>query len=121
MFGHGAKFMVGMGFAAGSVLLAAHVERLRKGSAVLSIASNCAPPGVQMSDMNAAWMVAPFFLMGLGEIYTQPVLMHFAYSKSPQSMQTLVVATSAIIGAVSNAIFTVQINALAEFVPNDLN
>merc|ERR1719424_2260767 len=66
-FGHGAKFVLGMGFAAFSVLLAAHIERLRKGSPVLLIPSNCAPAGVHMSGMNASWMVAPFFLMGLGE------------------------------------------------------
>jgi peptide/histidine transporter 3/4 len=120
-FNHGAKFMVGMGFAAFSVLLAAHMERLRKGAPVLSIASNCAPPGVQMSDMNASWMVVPFFLMGLGEIYTQPVLMHFAYSKCPTSMRTLAVVTCLVIGAVSNALFTVEISALSPFVPNDLN
>jgi len=120
-FGHGSKFVLGMCFAAVSVLLAAHLERLRKGSPVLSIASNCAPTGIQMSDMNAAWMVVPFFLMGLGEIYTQPVLMHFSYSKSPASMRTLAVVTCLVIGAVSNALFTVEIAALSPFVPDDLN
>jgi len=120
-FGHGAKFVLGMGFALFSVLLAAHIERLRKGAPVLPIASNCAPVGVEMSDMSASWMVAPFFLMGLGEIYTQPVLMHFAYSESPSSMRTLAVVTCLVIGAVSNALFTVEISALTPFVPNDLN
>lgn len=120
-FGHGAKFVLGMGFAAFSVLLAAHIERLRRGAPILSILSNCAPEGVHMSAMNAAWMVAPFFLMGLGEIYTQPVLMHFAYSKSPASLRTLSVVTCLVIGAVSNALFTVEIAALSPFVPNDLN
>jgi len=103
------------------VLLAAHIERLRKGVPVLPIASNCAPAGVEMSGMSASWMVAPFFLMGLGEIYTQPVLMHFAYSESPSSMRTLAVVTCLVIGAVSNALFTVEIAALTPFVPNDLN
>jgi len=120
-FGHGAKFLLGMCFAGVSVLLAAHMERLRKGAPLLSIASNCAPAGIFMSDMNAAWMVVPFFLMGLGEIYTQPVLMHFSYSKSPASMRTLAVVTCLVIGAVSNALFTVEIAALSPFVPDDLN
>jgi dipeptide/tripeptide permease len=120
-FGHGAKFVLGMFFAAVSVLLAAHLERFRKGSPVLPIVSNCAPAGIHMSDMNAAWMFAPFFLMGLGEIYTQPVLMHFSYSKSPASMRTLAVVTCLVIGAVSNALFTVEISALTPFVPDDLN
>jgi len=120
-FGHGAKFLLGMCFAGVSVLLAAHMERLRKGSPVLSMTSNCAPAGVHMSDMNASWMVVPFFLMGLGEIYTQPVLMHFAYKKSPASMRTLAVVSCLVMGAVSNALFTVEIAALSPFVPDDLN
>jgi len=65
--------------------------------------------------------VIPFFLMGMGEIYTQPVLMHFAYHNSPVSMRTLSVILGLVIGAVSNAIFTVQIAALSPYVPNDLN
>merc|ERR1719199_2081573 len=115
-FGHGAKFVLGMGFAAFSVLLAAHLERIRKVAPVLGATSNCAPPGVHMSDMGAWWMVLPFFLMGLGEIYTQPVLMHFAYSKSPPKLRTLAVVVGLVIGAVSNALFTVQIAVLAPFV-----
>jgi len=120
-FGTGSKFVLGMCFGTISVLLAAHIERLRRVSPVLGIASNCAPPGIEMSAMNAAWMVGPFFLMGMGEIYTQPVLMHFAYSESPVPMRTLAVVVGLVIGAVSNAIFTVQIAALSRFVPNDLN
>jgi len=120
-FDHCSKYGLGMAFGIISVALAGRFEQERRSMPVLSSRSNCAPAGVHMSDMSAAWMIVPFFMMGLGEIYTQPVLMHFAYTRSPRSMQTLVVATSAFIGAVSNAIFTVQINALSEFVPNDLN
>jgi len=83
--------------------------------------SNCAPDGVKMSDIHACWMMIPFFFMGLGEIYTQPVLMHLAYTQSPPSMRTLASVTGMLIGAVSTAVFTVQISALAPFVPNDLN
>jgi len=120
-FGTGSKFVLGMSFGTLSVLLAAHIERMRREVPVLSVASNCAPPGIQMSDMPAGWMMVPFFLMGMGEIYTQPVLMHFAYTESPVNMRTLAVVVSLVIGAVSNAIFSVQIAALSSFVPNDLN
>merc|ERR1719401_2329061 len=74
-----------------------------------------------MSSIGAPWMFVPFLLMGIGEIYTQPVLMHFAYSNSPAAMRTLAVVVSLVIGAVSNALFTVQIAALGQYVPNDLN
>jgi len=120
-FGHGAKFCLGMTFGIFSVLLAAHIEKIRREVPVTPLISNCAPPGIFMSDMNAAWMMVPFFLMGMGEIYTQPVLMHFAYHNSPVSMRTLSVILGLVIGAVSNAIFTVQIAALSPYVPNDLN
>lgn len=120
-FGTGAKFSLGMAFAACSVFLAAHIERLRRELPVLPIESKCAPQGVFMSDIGAIWMVVPFFLMGLGEIYTQPVLMHFAYTKSPAAMRTLASVTTLVIGAVSNAIFTAQIAALSPIIPNDLN
>jgi len=120
-FGHGAKFGLGMAFAALSVLLAVRLELLRRNSPVLGVDSNCAPTGVRMSALSSAWMVLPFFLMGMGEIYTQPVLMHFAYSRSPPSMRTLAAATGLVIGAVSTSIFTVQVAALSRYVPNDLN
>lgn len=120
-FGTGSKYVLGMCFGTFSVLLAAHFEQIRRTAPVLPMSSNCAPDGIKMSDMNAAWMLAPFFLMGLGEIYTQPIVMHFAYSQSPPSMRTLAAVTSLVVSAVSNALFTVQIAALKPFVPNDLN
>jgi len=74
-----------------------------------------------MSGLNSAWMTFPFFLMGLGEIYTQPVLMHLAYSRSPPSMRTLAAATGLVMGAVSTSLFTVQVALLSRYVPDDLN
>jgi len=120
-FGHAAKFGLGMAFAAMSVLGATHLEMHRRAAPVLNLASNCAPDGVKMSGLGAGWMTVPFFLMGLGEIYTQPVLMHFAYANSPVSMRTLAAATGLVFGAVSSALFTVQEAMLAPYVPNDLN
>jgi dipeptide/tripeptide permease len=120
-FGHGPKYGLGMFFGALSVFVAVRLERTRRGATLLPGTSNCAPEGVQMSNMSALWMVVPFFLMGLGEIYTQPVLMHLAYTQSPPTMRTLAAVAAMLIGAVSTALFTVQIAALSPFVPNDLN
>lgn len=121
MFGHFQKFSLGMAFGGVSVLMAAYMEVMRRGMPFLDQVSNCAPEGIRMSAMRADWMVWPFLLMGIGEIYTQPVIMHFAYSKSPAATRTLAAVMSLVIGAVSNAIFTVQVAALSPFVPNDLN
>jgi len=120
-FGHGTKFGVGMTFAVMSVLMSANLEVTRRSAAVLDIVSNCAPEGVKMSETGAVWMFLPFLLMGIGEIYTQPVLMHWAYSNSPPAMRTLAAVVTLLIGAVSNALFTVQIAALGPYVPNNLN
>merc|ERR1719491_1853842 len=93
-FGPGAKFSLGMLVGAMSVMVAARLEITRKHVPVLSVTSNCAPPGIGMSDISGAWMMVPFFLMGVAEIYTQPTLMHYAYSKSPPSTRTLAMAAS---------------------------
>jgi dipeptide/tripeptide permease len=119
--GPGAKYMIGMTFGGISVLIAARVEMLRRIAPVIDVQSNCAPDGINMSEMQASWMFVPFFLMGLGEIYTQPTLMHLAYDQSPPSMRTLTAATSLVIGGVSTALFSLQISALSNYIPNDLN
>lgn len=121
LFDHAGKYGLGMLFGVFSVLMAAYMEMARREKPLMTYASNCAPDGIKMSSISAAWMVVPFFLMGVGEIYTQPVLMHFAYTHCPESMRTLTAVTGLVVGAVSNALFTVQISALSRYVPNDLN
>eukprot|EP00416_Gambierdiscus_australes_P037816 CAMPEP_0171120252 /NCGR_PEP_ID=MMETSP0766_2-20121228/99215_1 /TAXON_ID=439317 /ORGANISM="Gambierdiscus australes, Strain CAWD 149" /LENGTH=560 /DNA_ID=CAMNT_0011582967 /DNA_START=44 /DNA_END=1726 /DNA_ORIENTATION=+ len=118
---HGLKFGTGMLIAGASVLIAARLEQVRRGASVLPVESNCAPPGTTMSGLNAAWMMVPFFLMGIGEIYTQPTLLHFAYAKSPASMRTLAMAASFFIQGVSSALFAVLVQIMQRFIPNDLN
>lgn len=118
---HKWKFTLGVILGFTSVFMAAELEILRRSAPVMSETSNCAANGVAMSSMAAAWILLPFFLMGLGEIYTQPVIMHFAYSRSPESTRTLAAVTGLVIAAVSNAVFTIQVNALSSFVPDDLN
>eukprot|EP00929_Paragymnodinium_shiwhaense_P076952 TRINITY_DN39604_c0_g3_i1.p1 TRINITY_DN39604_c0_g3~~TRINITY_DN39604_c0_g3_i1.p1 ORF type:complete len:596 (+),score=107.00 TRINITY_DN39604_c0_g3_i1:87-1874(+) len=121
-FKTGAKYGLGMTFGVVSVLVAGNMEVRRRTAPVMAgEPSNCAPDGVLMSNMSAVWMFLPFILMGIGEIYTQPVLMHFAYTNSPASMRTVAAVMALVIGAVSNALFTLQIAALRPFVKDDLN
>jgi dipeptide/tripeptide permease len=121
MFRTGGKYGFGIFFGVASVLVAGALEIARRSADVLDQTSNCAPQGVRMSNMSASWMFLPFFLMGVGEIYTNPVLMHFAYTNSPPSMRTLATVLGMLIGSISNALFTVQISALSAYVQNDLN
>mmetsp|Transcript_57430 Transcript_57430/g.178488 ORF Transcript_57430/g.178488 Transcript_57430/m.178488 type:complete len:105 (-) Transcript_57430:94-408(-) len=74
-----------------------------------------------MSSISGTWMMVPFFLMGVGEIYTQPTLLHFAYAKSPSTMRTLAMAASFFISGVSSALFALLVSALSNFIPNNLN
>jgi dipeptide/tripeptide permease len=120
-FRTGFKYGLGVFFGVASVIVAGALEMGRRKADILDQTSNCAPPGVKMSNMSACWMFLPFFLMGIGEIYTNPVLMHFAYTNSPPSLRTFATVLGLLIGSVSNAIFTVQISALSSYVPNDLN
>jgi peptide/histidine transporter 3/4 len=120
-FNHKAKFTLGMLIAATSVCCAARLEIQRRAMPVLPQHSNCAPPGIGMSAIPGAWMLMPFFLMGVAEIYTQPTLLHMAYSKSPPSMRSLAMAASFFIAAVSSALFALLISALKPYMPNDLN
>mmetsp|Transcript_56198 Transcript_56198/g.162888 ORF Transcript_56198/g.162888 Transcript_56198/m.162888 type:complete len:576 (+) Transcript_56198:110-1837(+) len=118
---HGGKFSIGMMIAVASVMFAALLEIKRRQAPVLGISSNCAPSGVSMSDISGAWITLPYFLMGVAEMYTQPTLLHLAYSQSPPSMRTLAMAASFFIAAVSSAIFALLVVALSPYIPNDLN
>merc|ERR1719502_1593942 len=104
-----------------SVLTAASLEISRRGVEVLDLVSQCAPQGVHMSDFPSMWMFLPYFLMGVGEIYCNPALMHFAYVRAPASMRTLAAAVSFFIQAVSTAVFALVLDSVHRFVPNDLN
>lgn len=118
---HGIKFGMGMLIAGVSVVVAGRLEQMRRNSGIVDATSNCAPPGIYMSSISATWMMVPFFLMGIGEIYSQPTLLHFAYSKSPSTMRTLAMAASFFIQGVSSALFAVLVEALSPYITNNLN
>lgn len=115
------KFTIGMFLAAFSSVIGIMLEVARRNAEVLPIESNCAPPGVHMSDQSAFWMVLPYFIMGVGEIYCNPALMRLVYTKNPASMRALAAATSFFVHSVSSGIFPVLIYALQKYLPDDLN
>jgi len=115
------KYSVGIGFGVASAVVAAVLEYIRRSVGRLDIASNCAPHGVNMSAVSASWMLIPFFLMGIAEIYVNPTLMFFAYQQSPPSMRTLSAVTFLFMMGVTTALFSILVFLLAEYVPDDLN
>merc|ERR1719433_2083690 len=106
--------------AAVSVGSAIRMEQSRRHAPTLAIESNCAPSGIVMSDMSGMWMLIPFFLMGLGEVYANPTLLHYAYSKSAPTMRTLASAAFFFIIAVSSSLFALLVAALTKYIPAHL-
>ncbi|MCP4302452.1 MAG: hypothetical protein GY783_17855, partial [Gammaproteobacteria bacterium] len=79
------KLTVGMMTECFSVTIAAGRDILRRGSPV-------------RIDTSIAVMIVPYFLMGIGDIYTQPTLLHHTSSGSPPSRRTLAIAVDASAG-----------------------
>ena len=124
--GIGFKVIMGFSFAIGAQLVAAGIEFARTASPVLPVESHCAPmvdgAHVQMSDLNSFYMVAPYAMVGLGEIMVNPVLQHLAYEGAPASMKSLLQAFNLFaMGALPNGVASVISQALKSQVPNDLN
>eukprot|EP00439_Symbiodinium_sp_Y106_P021224 s583_g2.t1 len=111
-FSHDGKFVFGMAVGGASVVVAAVLESVRKAARVSDRLSNCAPDGIHMSSVSAVWMFLPFLMMGIGEIYTNPVIMHLVYSSSSAATRTLAVVATLLVQAVSTAIFGVQARGL---------
>lgn len=115
------KYTIGMVVGVLSVCIAASLELQRRSSGRMEVGSNCAPNDLHMSSMSAHYMLIPFFLMGIAEIYVLPTLMFFAYTQSPKSMRTLSAVTSLFMMGIGSALFSVNAIALSKFVPDDLN
>eukprot|EP00927_Polykrikos_kofoidii_P002347 TRINITY_DN1091_c0_g1_i1.p1 TRINITY_DN1091_c0_g1~~TRINITY_DN1091_c0_g1_i1.p1 ORF type:complete len:573 (-),score=50.33 TRINITY_DN1091_c0_g1_i1:145-1863(-) len=115
------KFMIGIGVGIMSVVMAIFLEFKRRTSESTGIISNCAPGGVEMSSLSAAWMIGPYAMMGVTEVYTQPAIMYFAYTQSPVSMRTLSAIISLFMKGATAALFAIISIFLKVFLPDDLN
>jgi len=124
----GFKVITGFSFAIGAQLVAAAIEYKRRSDPVLDIPSNCAPymegtqEHVHMSATNSFYMLAPYAMVGIGEILVNPVLQHLAYEGAPLEMKPLLQAFNLFaMGALPNAVASCISQALKAQVPNDLN
>lgn len=86
--GYSSKFYIGVFFGNAAMLIAAFLEYGRRAAPTVGIVSACAPKGVEMKMLNAAWIVIPYVLTGISEVYVFPSIMYIAYDKSPESMRT---------------------------------
>jgi len=135
----GIKVIAGFSFAIGAQLIAAAIEYQRRSDPVLSVPSHCAPymmvkdssghvvmkeprEHVHMSTTNSFYMLAPYAMVGIGEILVNPVLQHLAYEGAPPEMKSLLQAFNLFaMGALPNAVASSISQALKAQVPNDLN
>eukprot|EP00927_Polykrikos_kofoidii_P073523 TRINITY_DN69551_c0_g1_i1.p1 TRINITY_DN69551_c0_g1~~TRINITY_DN69551_c0_g1_i1.p1 ORF type:complete len:597 (-),score=75.04 TRINITY_DN69551_c0_g1_i1:219-2009(-) len=115
------KYSTGIMFGTLSVVVAIYLEFARRAAPGTGIPSNCAPAGIQMSSLPARWMMMPYFLMGIGEIYSQPSLMFLTYNQSPPSMRTLSAVTSLFMMGVTTSMFAILGIVVEPWMPDDLN
>jgi len=124
----GCKVIAGFTFAIGAQLAAAAIEYKRRSDPVLPVPSHCAPyiegthEKIHMSSTNSFYMLAPYAMVGIGEILVNPVLQHLAYEGAPSEMKPLLQAFNLFaMGALPNAVASCISQALKSQVPNNLN
>merc|ERR1711955_125709 len=67
-------------------------------------------------------MLLPYAMVGIGEIFVNPVLQHLAYEGAPPEMRSLLQAFNLFaMGALPYAVASCISQALKAQVPNDLN
>eukprot|EP00746_Dinoflagellata_sp_MGD_P038352 gnl/MRDRNA2_/MRDRNA2_192288_c0_seq1.p1 gnl/MRDRNA2_/MRDRNA2_192288_c0~~gnl/MRDRNA2_/MRDRNA2_192288_c0_seq1.p1 ORF type:complete len:324 (-),score=37.84 gnl/MRDRNA2_/MRDRNA2_192288_c0_seq1:72-956(-) len=119
--GFGSRYTVGVSLGTASVLSAAVLEMLRRSSPKLPYVSHCAPNGVTMSSISAVWMVIPYALMGLAEVWAMPTMMHLAYNQAPPAARTFTSIMGFFFMGVSSALFSIIVILVSRWVPDDLN
>jgi len=115
---HG-KLMLGCALAAVSVFWSAYLEVSRRASPLLSEDSACAPKGVKMSSFSAWWMIGPYAVMGLAEVYVNPTLYYLSYSQTPPRLRSTAQAVCLVMGAASSGMFTLLTHLMGS--ANNLN
>jgi len=119
--GFGSRYIVGVSLGTASVLSAAILEMLRRSSPKLPHVSDCAPNGITMSSISAMWMVTPYALMGLAEVWAMPTMMHLAYNQAPPAARTFTSIMGFFFMGVSSALFSIIVTLVSRWVPDDLN
>lgn len=119
--GFGFRYTVGVSLGTASVLSAAILEMYRRSTPKLNHLSDCAPNGIRMSSMNAMWMLLPYALMGLGEVWAMPTMMHLAYNQAPPAARTFTSIMGFFFMGVSSALFSIFVILFSRWVPDNLN
>lgn len=65
-----------------------------------------------MSALSGWWMVGPFAVMGVAEVYVNPTLYFLSYSQTPLRLRSTAQAVCLLTGAAASGLFTVLTNVL---------
>eukprot|EP00397_Hematodinium_sp_SG-2012_P003019 GEMP01003027.1.p1 GENE.GEMP01003027.1~~GEMP01003027.1.p1 ORF type:complete len:452 (+),score=73.92 GEMP01003027.1:746-2101(+) len=112
-----------------AMAVAAAIEIERRKAPVLNEGASCAPninkntkEKVRMSDLSAFYMFAPYVLVGIGEIFVNPMLYYYAYTTAPPAARNIVQAINMIAqGAIPSALSSCICTIFSHWHPNDLN
>jgi peptide/histidine transporter 3/4 len=75
-----------------------------------------------MSDMTVWWMLIPYLMIGIGEVFVNAGMYAFTYSNTPTSMRSLMQAFTLLCqGTLSNGITASLSIMMAGWVPDDIN
>jgi dipeptide/tripeptide permease len=116
------KLVSGLVMSIAGVMCAVGLEYARRSSPDTGIVSNCAPAGVTMSSLSAFTMMAPFAIVGIGEVLINPVLYYFAYNQAPVRTRSMMQAFNLLCcGAISNAYTAALTTSMTVWFTDDLN
>jgi len=83
--------------------------------------SQCAFPGVQMSDFSVWWMAVPFFLVGTGECLCNIPIYECCYSQTPPAYRSMAQAVFLLVTAVGSMLTAAFTTALSQYVTDNLD
>lgn len=116
------KLVSGLVVSIVGVLCAVGLEYARRASPDTGVVSNCAPEGVTMSSLSAFSMMAPFAIVGIGEVLINPVLYYFAYNQAPIRTRSMMQAFNLLCqGAVSSAYTAALTTSMTVWFTDNLN
>eukprot|EP00927_Polykrikos_kofoidii_P019956 TRINITY_DN19382_c0_g2_i1.p1 TRINITY_DN19382_c0_g2~~TRINITY_DN19382_c0_g2_i1.p1 ORF type:complete len:601 (-),score=79.27 TRINITY_DN19382_c0_g2_i1:381-2183(-) len=101
------------------VVVASPILVKRRGAPLLPVHSHCAPAGVHMSSLSAWWMIGPYAVMGLAEVYINPTLYYLCYSQTPLRLRSTAAAINFVTQSASSGVFTLVAFAMGS--DRDLN
>jgi len=115
------KLYIGVACGVLAMLTAVFLEYARRAAPSTSVVSTCAPAGVTMKAVSAGWIVVPYVLTGISEVYVMPTIMYISYEKSPESLRTFATIVCMFVLSILSCILSLVNQLLAHYITDDLD